>query len=487
MQTRRFASPFSPVRMFHGFLLLALLLAATACASGSDTPDGDGDTPVNGDWEDGDIDGDRVDGDLDETDDTPNCFVSGCDEGFYCDEYDGTCKGCTTDLHCGHPDPVSGIVPVCRNGRCLDVACGTVLALPSPPDGVSLGIDPLTSLIGADGQLAVGGKPVFPVGVSGLNPEHFDRVRQAGGNLVVSTRDCCTDATDLDYQLNTFLPQAKRSDLYAALYAVSPVNEFEANDPFMLLESFRNRANHPALMAWLSGEGASGGEDMADALAIHDEIRSIVTSKVVGFGENWDANLNAYEDKGAFFLVSANPASTSPGTDLARLARKPVWARINTADFPATDYLPVALHTIAHGAKGLVFAVNAEANLSLPGDWSAVAEAMRYIRDRTLLWLLPRETNAVRVTEAPPEVASLAVHYEGKIVFVFLVNAATQARDVSLRVNPANFPYCMGVEQEERVLHMTRDQDITLSLPPRSIKVLQITEALPPGEDGGGR
>jgi hypothetical protein len=470
------------------FLTALIALIVGGCASQNETQDGD----LDGDASESDSDGDFLDGDTlpdgdSDAEEPFNCLISGCDSGYYCDDFDGKCKGCAEDIHCGNPNPVTGVVPVCRNGRCIEVVCGAIQTLDRPADGIDLGSNPQSAAMNPDGTIVVNNRVIFPLGVMAIHPDLLADARDAGANMVISSRGCCKNALDADYQLNTFLPETRKAQLYAAMLAQSPLSEYAENSQQLLMESIRDRSNQVPLLAWFAGDRASQSGQTTTAITVYEDIHSITDSKPVGFGEHWSFDPLAYSQVDGFFMVSMNPDSVAPGSELLRYKSKPYWARIETSEFDAADYLLAAIHALANGAGGLVFELESEDNKRLPEDWQALSQAIRFLKDRSELWLSERESSAVRMSSPTAEVAMTAVYYQNKTLFIFIANAALENRTVSLTLAPANLPFCLGIEGEDQALHITHKTEFDVTLAARELKIYQVSEALPPGDDVAGQ
>ncbi|RJO66835.1 MAG: hypothetical protein C4523_11200 [Myxococcales bacterium] len=468
------------MRLSIGAFFGLTILLMSSCSGGSgDSQTDDDESPL---VEDGDVDGPPADGDGADGDEEQGCETDTCDAGLYCDPNDGLCKTCTEDRHCGAANPLTGITPICREGRCVDLVCGGFTVFPDPPTGVELPNRPLEPAF-TDGMLFESGRAVFPIGIQPFDQARMSAVRNAGFNLVLSNGDCC-QGFGLEYQTETVLYEARNADLYAALRAVWPPDQIEGQNQLALLESLRDRGNEPPLLFWIGADRAASQGLTEWAPDLEEYVLDASTSKLFAVAENTGADLPALTSARSFYIATLDPAAEAPGGEISRVAGlapgKSVWARIPAQGINAETAQAIALHAIGQGAMGIIFELAENDGEIVKADAEAIAPAAGFLRRYGALWLSPRDTEAAHLQTLPTGVVMLAYNVDNKSIVIFLVNAAQTARQIQLVLSPRNAPYCLGRKDQDLTLHLTRETSLTLELPAKGLVEIHFTEAAEP-------
>lgn len=469
--------------MYRSLLLLLALTAWLCSCTASEDPG----TGTDGDQDDDPFEyGDPIEMEFESEGEASGCDADSCVNGMYCDQNDGLCKNCTENSHCGKPDPISGITPVCRDGRCQDLVCGSVITVDAPADGANLPVTPPSVIFREDGIMVTDNRAIFPIGIQNLHPDLFDEANTAGANLVISSSNCCDIQQDREYQEQTFLLGLKSADLFGSVRAASPCGDYAQMVPLSLMTSITARSNITSLLFWLAADRPRDC-DSSTVAEIAAKVRTVTDDKLVAVAEDWGFSVASYVDTADFFLVSLDPASTAPGAEVRRVssaAQKPVWARLSALSLDSDALIGKALHAIAAGATGIVFELPDETD-DEPAAWSAIKTATRMLRDRTAIWLSPSASDRVELESSSPDLGLHAVIYENKVLIVTVVNGSDSRQTGILVLSPDLLPFCLGEEGKDSLLHLTRETEMNLDLAPGEWRVFQVTEAAQPGDDGG--
>ncbi len=449
-------------RFFPHVLLCALILSsALLFACGGDenetAPDGDGE------HDDASGDGDREAADEDdETDgESEACREGECPFGRYCDENDGLCKTCTEDLHCGEPDPSSGITPVCLNGICERLICGFPHEIPKPSAGVDLPLTPLRPTFDSRRILHVNGEAIFPIGVQGVAKEQFPDVRDNGFNLVIASIDCCSQSGEEDAQ-KEFLQSAKivgSTSLFAAVAPVWPPEQIEEN-PVALTNSIAERANSLSLLFWMGSDRAKAAGYQNRVKSLADFVRFADATKPFAVAEVAEELEPVETDAQVIYIPTFAATNLHPEAEIERILEqgggRPVWARFKVESAADAENLYFAsFAAIAAGATGILFELE-------PGfadddeTWHSLWAAGQTLRWETDFWLAPRSSQ-IRLESESSDWAMISVLYNEKIVMAQLAKLSGGPGEITLKIAPESVPFCFyGLGTGER-MDLTRE------------------------------
>ncbi len=464
------------VRILCLFLFLLIMIGCSS--SGDDAADGDRESETGN--EEG---GDRDSGDQDEeTED--GCSPGDCGDGLVCDLQDGRCKRCTTDLDCGDPDPITGITPSCLDGRCEDLVCGSRANISAPSDGADLPSSPLQPTFDATGRLSVNNTPIFPIGIQPIDPSRFEEAKAAGVNLVLSNHNCCENTTELNYHMQTFLPQAQAVDLFAAVRAFWPPQQINTGNRLTLLQSIVDRGNRVPLLFWIGADRAISSGWADDIPAVWTFGENQFPPKPFAIMEDSQQQDDQLDQIAQLYIATLDPSQSEAALEVSvarnRLGDTPVWVRIPISGLSSQRLKALAIHAIAFGATGIIFDAG-EMDLSHKDTWETLTEATRYLRDRTPLWLANRDDNAAGLAEAPVDVTLLSVRYENKTVITFIVNSGNSDETLTVSLASEQLPFCLSEDSEDTSLRLTREQSFTINLEPNGIAEIHSAQASPAG------
>jgi len=459
---------------YSQWVLVVLLLALTICSCSNEENIIDGDMDSDSEIE------TLPDGDIEE-EATPGCEEKGCQDGLYCDLDDGVCKVCVENSDCGLPDVVTGVYPVCRNSKCADVVCPAVVDVPVPDDGFNLPLEPLQPVF-VEKFMIVDNTKVFPIGFQGLHTDLYGEAKTAGANLLVSTRKCCKDALDLQYQIENVLYKAKHLNMFAAIFAIWPYADYEITQ--QTIDAMTDRGNLESTLFWIASDRAIANSMIDDVEPIATEILDYSSKKPIAIFEDTGYATGNYPDTIGIHIVDLDVASGEAGKEIERvqtnLQEKPVWARIKIADYSEAKLKAVAVHAIAYGAKGIIIEIADEDN-NKPDGWEKAKTVSRYLRDRTNIWLESADDNLVQELNTDKS-KSFTVNMDGKGAISYLVNPSDEKQTITLKFTSLQLPFCMGFEGENAYLQITSKDELEIKLNPNEIKALHTSEAAYTGD-----
>ncbi len=469
-------------------------------------------------------DGQNSDGDLDDTqgeedfepwwefdsesgDNFIPCQPGKCEGGKFCNTATGVCENCVSDLNCGMPDPESGITPTCIAGRCEDLVCQSMFAVPTIEKGAGLPLFPIQPEFDAEKNLIVEGKKVFPIGISHFPEWKLEEARNAGFNLAISGNPCCANEQEVADHEN-YLNSALNADLYVGLIPFDPPEQIQSSDQARLRQSITQRSNHPPLLFWLMDSPSFSNEtDFIDSL--YNYVSGIDESHPLALAENGSFDYTPYYEE---FRPLIHTLQIPDDGDLSGAVSKleiltktiqapAVWARIPvfgnsylecikgnacnpTDDNPDAETIEtLAMLAIGAGAKGLIFwgyEVEPYAMAEDTDKWKNLSKAVARIQSRSLLWLAQTDSSLISADSTNPKVKIFTYTYE-KAVITYAINATDTEQNITLNVSPQRTPFCWGTENQDTVLHLQRETSIELSLDAYEIRILQFAEASNPG------
>lgn len=482
--------------IFISGLLLCMSCSSAKSGGGPNQPLADGD-PEDDSWE--------TEEELD------LCRNVNCASWQYCDPIDGLCKTktCDADRDCGVFNPLTGITPICRDGKCEEVFCNEIINFDMPPYGVDLPSSgyPKTTLI-EDRKIIFDNKQIFIIGAQGIHPDLFEDARLSGFNLAVTNVNCCQTQEDLDYQIEEFLDEAQKNDIFGAVRAIWPPEQIEGDlqTIVQLQENIRDRYNMVALLFWI-------GSDRADAIyedtipSLYEFVMETNDSKpfAIGGDKGYDPtdpsqadpqNADPSQPDDVLFIATLDADASidpAPGDEIQRVRRSvadsqtvfqnplPVLARIPVADHSSERLVTVSLHSLASGADGVIFEFGPEDSAS-PQNWEAAQSAARFLHTYSNLWMNPVDPTTIRLNADTTEVKLFSVRHHYKHTVAFLVNASNTAKTVTLQFITESLPYCRADTDTETYLTIERETELEVVLEPGEYKQFQVSEAGAPGE-----
>ena len=353
------------------------------------------------------------------------------------------------------------------------------------------------------GVLRISGRPMFPIGVLGIeSAKILKRLAEAGLNCVFAPGD----AIRLD-----FLDEAH-------LRGIKVVVVLQPSTSMRTGASLRRLAAHPALLGWYVVE-APGHPSASPAVGA--ELRARFASldpyhPVIGPPAGPPYALQ--HDSGAdVLLTESRPIIYWPLTTLAEqldLARrpvrglKPVWAAVQTDGLawrigqglsksgegrpPTPEELRCMVYlAIVHGARGMVYSAyhipsrRGAPELLLPRDcpelWRAVVRTNEELRDLAPALLAPK---GPRRLEAEPAGVHAALIGDGREQALIAVNPTPEPLTARIRLpfappQPVQ-PYFAGDARPE-----VEDRTLSQTLPPRAVRVFRVPEHAEPASVPG--
>jgi len=473
------------VRFFLCLTCLILTTLIIGCSSSStpEIPSTDGDSDLIVDGDNTPLDGDEDESDLEDI--GPGCLQRECLPGLYCDTNDRRCKNCTEDHQCGDPNPVERTFPVCVEGLCTTYTCGGIVDPPVPANGVELTTSLVFADFNAEGEMIIDSKEVFPIGVQNLHKNLYQEAHDSGANLLLSGAGCCMVSDD---EQQTFLADALHYHMYGSVHALWPYDKIDIMDEAVIGNSITARYNIISMLFWLGGDRAQEVGEVNQVAAIKDRIHRVSNKKPFAIAEDSGFDVSAYDGIADFFIVSLDPQSLAPGSEISRVrnanSSRPVWARLWPDKMSEAKMKAAAVQAMSVGATGIVFEMLDESDKS-PEEWGSVKATTRYLRNLTNVLMAEKQPSIVEIEPANSVVRYMVSEFDSKTYFAFFVNASDENQKITVTIRDSLAkPYCRGVMGEDTVLHLTKDATFDLDLAPNSILIYQLSV---PGETGSNR